>query len=170
MPLDTSKLPSTKARVSSSLSIMVKNPTNGQWMRIGAVQKLSRGVSKRTQRRREFDSDIPGVTVELIPNPTDTITLTIERAILYKANMLEAFGFDKVEDLVENNIPVTIREYAKVPTGIPATNAGLAGVKDKIYEYQDCYFTSNPIEYNLTRDILMIQTCTLDVTRIKTIS
>jgi len=163
MATDTSKLPKTKSRVSTSLRITAINP-QGQEITIGAVQKLSRTISRSTTRRREFDSDIPGVTVELIPNPPGTISISIDRAVLYKSDMLAAFGFSNVVDLIEQNIPITIREYQLAPTGLAQTADN--NVQTKIIEYRDCYFTANPITYDLTRDLVMIQTATLDVTTV----
>jgi hypothetical protein len=153
MALDPAKLPKTKARVATSLVLAIKR-TDGKIVKIGAVQRFERALSRDVTRRREFDSDPPGVTVELIPNPTRTLTLTIARAVLYKNTLLDEFGFNGIEDLIEANIPITIYEHRFDPDGNVET-----------VEYVDCYFTAYPIAYDLTRDLLMIQTATLEAAK-----
>ena len=144
-------LPRTKARVASSISIYAT--VNGEKFRIGAVKELSRTISRNTSRRLELDSDVPGRTVEIIPGSISGFNITIKRAMLYSGSMLEAFGFDKVEDLIFQNFPIEIEETRHSPNG-----------NTQIVTYTGCYFTSNPVDYNIEGDWQVIQSATLEVT------
>lgn len=159
MPLDPTKLPDTDARVSTSIVVLAEDPVTKQFKSIGAIMGLSRTISRSTTRRRELDSDPPGVAVELIPNVVTDLSITITRAMLNTASMVEAFGFFLIEDLTSQNIPITIREVRNNPNGT-----------QQVVEYQKCFFTSNPVAYDITGDIMVVQEANLDVTTVKVIN
>jgi len=157
MALDTTKLASTKARAATSIVISAQSPIDDKWYTIGAIDAVTRRIDRTNARRRELDSDTPGETIELMPGPS-TITITLRRAVLYKSSLIEALGFDTVEDLIQQNKPVNIRETRNSPSGANGT---------QVIEYQGCYFTSNPFNYDITRDWIIMQDVDLDVAKIR---
>ena len=104
-------------------------------------------------RRRELDSNVPGITVEIVPGAVTDFTITIDRAMLNKSSMLEAFGIAGVEDLIHQNIPIDIEEHRFTPDG-----------KEQIVTYKGCYFKDNPLTVDIDGDWLIIQSASLEVT------
>ena len=109
-------------------------------------------MTRDMTRRRELDSDIPGVTVEIIPGAVTTFELSIERAMLYKSNMLEAFGIGGIEDLTQQNIPF---EVVEVRNNLDGTQ--------EIVTYNGCYFKDNPMTIDLDREWIIFQKATIEV-------
>lgn len=154
--IKSSMLPRTTARPASS--ILIKAGKAGTTpVVIGAVKSFKRAMSRNTTRRFELDSDIPGQTAELIPGPINSFTITLDRTMLNKSTMLKAFGFSGVEDLVFQNIPITLEEHRYRYDDVAKTE------HKQIVEYVGCYFTSNPQELTLDADWTMIQSASLDV-------
>jgi hypothetical protein len=155
MALDPRKLPQTSARTAPSITIKATNKL-GQEFTIGAVKSFTRTIDRQATRRFELDQDIPGRTVEIIPGAVNNISITLSRAMLYRASMLDEFGFTGVEDLVEQNIPFQIIEVRHSAKGNPA----------QIVTYHGCYFTSNPISVNIDGDWQIIQDAGIIVSHI----
>ena len=109
-------------------------------------------MTRDMTRRRELDSDIPGQTVEIIPGAVTQFEITIERALLYKSNILEAFGIGGIEDLTQQNIPFEIVEVRN----------NLDGTQE-IVTYNGCYFKDNPMSLDIDREWIMYQKATVEV-------
>ena len=152
MALNPTKLAGVDARTAPSIIIKVTDPS-GKMRSLGAVRKIDRRISRTITRRRELDSNVPGITVELVPGAVTDFSITIDRAMLNKSTMLEAFGISGVEDLIHQNIPIDIEEHRFNPDG-----------KEQIVTYKGCYFKDNPQTVDVEGDWLIIQSATLDVT------
>jgi hypothetical protein len=151
MALIPSKLANIDARPAPSIIIKATTPT-GQMVSIGAVKKLDRRITRNMTRRRELDSNVPGITVEIVPGAVTDFSLTISRAMLNKSSMLEAFGISGVEDLIHQNIPIDIEEHRFMPDG-----------KEQIVTYKSCYFKSNPQSIDIDADWVIVQDAELEV-------
>lgn len=151
MSLQPQKLAPTRARSVPSIVLKATTPT-GKLVSIGAIKAMERRITREMTRRRELDSDPPGVTIELIPGAVTTFELSIERAMLYKSNMLEAFGFNGVEDLIVQNIPFEIHEIRN----------NLDGTSQTVV-YKGCYFADNPVTIDVDREWVIMQRATIHV-------
>jgi hypothetical protein len=151
MSLDPKKLSPHRARTVPSIVLKATTP-DGQLISLGAVKSMERTITRDMVRRRELDSDPPGVTVEIIPGPVSTFTLTLERAMLYKANLLEAFGINGVEDLVSQSIPFEIHEIRNNLDGTTQTVV-----------YKGCYLKENPQSVDLDREWVIFQRGVVEV-------
>lgn len=155
--IDAAKLPRTKARTAPSILIKATKPTGGSPVTIGAVKSFSRSIDRNTSRRYELDSDVPGITVEIIPGAVTGFSIQIGRAMLNKSTMLESFGILGIEDLIYQNIPITIEEHRYFYDDVTKSE------KKQIVSYLGCYFKSNPLEINLDGDWLIVQNADLEV-------
>lgn len=151
MAIIPNKLAGTDARTAPSIIIKATTPS-GQMKSIGAVKKLSRRISRNMTRRRELDSNVPGITVEIVPGAVTDFTISLSRAMLNKSSMLEAFGISGVEDLIHQNIPIDIEEHRFNPDG-----------SEQIITYKSCYFKSNPQDIDIDGDWLIVQDAELEV-------
>jgi len=113
---------------------------------------MDRRISRQMTRRRELDSPVPGITVEIVPGAVDTFELTLDRAMLNRSHMLEAFGISGVEDLIHQNIPIEVEEHRFLPSG-----------GEQIVTYSGCYFKDNPLSIDIDGDWLIVQSATLEV-------
>jgi hypothetical protein len=120
---------------------------------IGAVKKLDRRITRNMARRRELDSNVPGITVEIVPGAVTDFSLTISRAMLNSSTMLEGFGITGVEDLIHQNIPIDIEEHRFLSDG-----------REQIITYKSCYFKSNPQTIDIDNDWIIVQDAELEVT------
>lgn len=154
MALDSSRLSPTRARTVPSIVLKATTP-DGKVISIGAVKSMERRIDRNMTRRRELDSDPPGVTIEIIPGAVTTLELTITRAMLYKSSMLEGFGINGIEDLIEQNIPIQIQEIRNNLDGSTQT-----------VSYNGCYFKSNPQSIDLDGDWVIMQAGVLEVANI----
>ena len=152
MSLEPTQLPGVKARTAPSIVIKATDPS-GKMKTIGAVKKLDRRISRNMTRRRELDSNVPGITVEIVPGAVTDFSITIDRAMLNKSSMLEAFGIASVEDLIYQNTPIDIEEHRFRPDG-----------SVQIVTYKGCYFKSNPQAVDIDSNWLIVQSAELDVT------
>lgn len=152
MALNPSQLAGTTARTAPSIVIKATTPA-GKMISIGAVKKFSRKISRNMKRRRELDSNVPGITVEIVPGAVDTFELTLDRAVLNKSTMLEAFGITGVEDLIYQNTPIDVEEHRFNPDG-----------SEQIVTYKDCFFKDNPMDVDIDGDWIIVQSATLEVT------
>ena len=154
MPLtDPSRLPQTTARTVPSITIRASLP-DGTFKTIGAIKTFTRTISRNTTRRFELDQDIPGRTVEIIPGAVNNIAITIRRAMLYRASLLEEFGYGGVEDLVSQNVPIEVVEIR---------HPKHTGDAPQQVTYHGCYFTSNPMSVDIDGDWQIIQEAELQV-------
>ena len=153
MALQPSKLAQgIEARTSPSIVIKATDPS-GKILSIGAIKKIDRRITRSITRRRELDSNVPGISVELVPGAVTDFSITIDRAMLNKSSMLEAFGIASVEDLIYQNTPIDIEEHRFRPDG-----------SVQIVTYKGCYFKSNPQAVDIDNDWLIVQSAELDVT------
>lgn len=169
-PLKPSKLAGTMARTAPSIGIYLYGPNSD--IRIGAVKSMSRTVNRGGVRRFELDAAIPGRTVEIIPGKIDALDITIRRAMLYSSDMMEAFGYPSVTDLVEQNVPIEVREY-RYAKPIRDVNGNITANGDtdnpiQIVRYIGCYFTSNPQNVDIDGDWQIVQEATLMVSNVIT--
>lgn len=153
--LDRKRLAPHRARSVASITIKARTP-EGKEIDIGAVRSMERRMSRNMTRRRELDSDPPGATIEIIPGAVTTFELTIRRAMLYKASMLEEFGIGGIEDLIQQNIPLEIIEERHSPSG-----------QTQIVTYTGCYFKDNPLSIDIEGDWIIVQDATLEVASAK---
>lgn len=151
MALDPKRLAPHRARSVPSIVIKATTP-DGKLLSIGAIKSMERRLSRNMTRRRELDSDIPGITTEIIPGATTTFELTITRAMLYRSAMLEGFGINGLEDLIEQNIPLEIHEVRN----------NLDDTKQTVV-YKGCYFKENPLSIDLDGDWVIFQSAVLEV-------
>lgn len=152
-----SLLPDTEALTAPSIQLYVQPNTFGARQLIGAVMGYTRSFTRNTLRRLELDSSIPGQAIEIIPLAVSNFTITIKRAALNTESMMEALGFDKVEDLMLTATPILIEEV----------RSRFDRVKNKKYQrilrYNGCILKSNPINVDLYGDWMIVQECELDV-------
>lgn len=151
MATNPKQLSPTQARSVPSISIKATTP-EGKLISIGGIKSMERRITRDMTRRRELDSDIPGVTVEIIPGAVTTFELTIERAMMYKSNLLEAFGIGGVEDLVQQSIPFEIHEVRN----------NLDGTSQTIV-YKGCYMKENPMSIDIDREWIIFQRASIEV-------
>jgi hypothetical protein len=151
MALDPKRLSPHKARTVPSIVIKATAP-DGRLISIGGIKSMERTIDRNMSRRRELDSDIPGVTIEIIPGAVTSFQLTITRAMLYKSALLEGFGINGIEDLIEQNIPLEIHEIRNNLDGSVQTVV-----------YKGCYFKSNPMSIDLDGDWVIMQSAVLEV-------
>ena len=165
-PLNTEKLAGTLARTAPSVGIYLFNSKGD--IRIGAVKSMSRSVNRGGVRRFELDAPIPGRTVEIIPGKIETLDLTIKRAMLYSSDMMEAFGYPSVTDLVEQNVPIEVREYRYAKPVRDINGNIIRKGATQVVRYVGCYFTSNPQTVDVDGDWQIVQEATLMVSNVIT--
>lgn len=164
MSADQPKIPSTAARLSTSITLRVLpsdiDPSKitadvvTQAKSIGAITQFQEDNDRPADPRYEIDADKPGDIVEQIPQLV-TRTLRISRAILYENDMLESFGVTG-GDLINQSKSFAIVKIEKAPEG--AVDSKGNTIPQKITLYTGCWFTSNPKSYNVgTRDLRIIQ-------------
>lgn len=147
-------------------------PASGkdEWIPIAAVESFSRRIRRSCDRRRGLDSFPLGVCFDLMPHAS-TIEITIKRGVLYKATMLEALGIYNFEDLCYFNVPIQLKEIRYIPhPGLGVTVGRRVISLPLVFQeivYKGCIITSNPIEYDLTRDFSVIQDVEIQVARIE---
>jgi hypothetical protein len=151
MALDPKRLSPNRARSVASIVIKATTP-DGKLVSIGGVKSMERRLDRNMTRRRELDSDPPGVTIEIIPGAVTTFELTITRAMLYKNALLEGFGINGIEDLIAQSIPLEVHEIRNNLDGSVQTVI-----------YKGCYFKSNPQSIDLDGDWIIFQAGVLEV-------
>ena len=150
---DTKDLPQGLKAATAPNIVIKATDKNGKVQSIGAIQSYSKSMSRSNTRRMELDSDVPGMTAEIIPGAISDFTITIKRALMNKNTMLEAFGYTGVNDLILQNIPVEIEEHRYKPDGS----------SEQLYVLHGCYFKSCNLEVDISRDWTLIETASLDV-------
>ena len=165
------KIPNTGARIATTVTIRaIVGDVNVDTLndaaalaalstssvKIGAIKSFSESTPRNTVPRYELDADNPGEIVERIPQLVDR-TLTINRAVLFTGDMLAAFGFSDINDIIDQNVPFVIIKVEKAPTQ--------SAIPDKTTVYQGCWFHDLPKEYSLEGDLLVMQNVTIGYTR-----
>ena len=149
---DTKDLPQG-LKAGTAPNIVIKaTGKDGKVVSIGAIQSYSKSMSRSNTRRMELDSDVPGMTAEMIPGAIGDFTITIKRALMNKNTMLEAFGYTSINDLIFQNIPIEVEEHRHRPDGT-----------EQLYILHGCFFKSCNLEVDISRDWTLIETASLDV-------
>lgn len=125
-------------------------------IKIGAVKTFSEKSPRTTEPRYELDADIAGDIVERIPKLVDR-TLTINRAVLYSADILDAFGFTDISDIIDQNVPFCVVKVERAPEG--------SGIPTRTTVYEGCWFHDLPKSYDLGGDLQVMQDVELGYTR-----
>ena len=125
-------------------------------VKIGAVQSFSEASPRDTTPRYELDADIAGDIVERVPGLVNR-TLHINRAVLYSADIFEAFGFTDVTDIIDQNIAFTVVKVERAPDG--------TGVPTKTTVYAGCWFHDLPKSYDIGGDLKVMQDLEIGYTR-----
>ena len=142
------KIPETLARLDPSLVIRAYdvdvNGEKGYGRIIGAVQKFARDEHRNVKVRKSLGKD--GMRpFKIIPQGVE-VELTLGRVALYREETLRDVG--KIDgSLIYQSRPLIIQEVQRSTMG-----------RSDIFEYHDCWFTSNPITYDISAaDLLVIQ-------------
>jgi hypothetical protein len=165
------RLPKTDAKLTTSITIRaLKEEVNVDTLsdvaavqalsessvKIGAVRSFSEASPRTTIPRYEIDADKAGDIVERIPQLVDR-TLRINRAILYTADMFQAFGFTDINDITDQNKPFVIVKSERAPEG--------SGVVTRTTVYSGCWFHDNPKTYDMGGDLQVLQDVEIGYTR-----
>lgn len=125
-------------------------------VKVGAIVEFSESTPRTTTPRYELDADLAGDIVERIPGLVDR-TLTIQRAVLYTSDMLQAMGYDSAVDIIEQNVPFVIVKVERSPAG--------SGVATKTTVYTGCWFHDLPKSYSYQGDVRVVQNVEVGYTR-----
>lgn len=131
------------AKLSKKISAMASSG----FTELGAVQTLEINSTREVHVWRELDYATAGKPVESYPG-LPSYELSLERIVLYKDNLLEAFNFDGY-DIIKQNRPLTI----KVTMHDPEQK------NDRVWFIYGVWFKSNPMEFSVTDvgDLRIIQ-------------
>jgi len=154
MPYRRGRIPYTEGRLAQSLIIRAynikdnynseKNPSDYSAGKIiGACTEFNR-IEKRTTIKRKSIGKKGMRPFHVIPQSTD-IELSLKRVSLYKKEFLSEIGGIS-GSLLHQDRPLILQESQTTPTG-----------KVENYQYHDCWFETNPINYNIMGDLLIIQ-------------
>ena len=164
-------LPKTNARLSTSVTIRaMKGEVNVDSLsdtdairalsessvKVGAVMSFAERNPRDTKPRYELDADLAGDIVERIPGLVDR-ELTINRAVLYSSDILQAFGFTDAQDIIDQYVPFVVVKVERAPAG--------AAVQTKTTVYEGCWFHDLPKTYDLSGDLKIMQDVTIGYTR-----
>lgn len=165
------KLAKTDARLSTSITIRaIKGDLNTDALgdadairalsessvKIGAITSFTEASPRTTTPRYELDADLAGDIVERTPQLVDR-TLRLNRVVLYEKDILQAFGFTDVFDIIDQNIPFTIVKVERAPDG--------SGLATTTTVYEGCWFHDLPKNFDLTGDLRVVQDVEVGYTR-----
>ena len=126
-------------------------------VKIGSIESFSEASPRSTEPRYELDADLAGDIVERIPQLVDR-TLTINRGVLYsRGDILQAFGFDDIFDIADQNVPFVIMKVEKAPAGV--------NVQDRTTAYEGCWFHDLPKSYDIGGNLKVMQDVSIGYTR-----
>ena len=125
-------------------------------VKLGAVRSFTEASPGTTSPRYEIDADRAGDIIERIPQLIDR-TVRINRAILYTADMLEAFGFTDITDLADQNRPFVIVKVERAPEG--------SNIPTRTTVFSGCWFHDNPKTYDIGNDLQVLQDVEIGYTR-----
>jgi len=123
---------------------------------IGGVVSMSEENTRDTNPRYELDADKVGQMVERTPGLED-LTLTLNRVVLYATDMLEAFGFNDAQSLIDQNVPFVIVKEERAPAG--------SGVTTRTTMWTGCWFHNMPKNYDMSGDLRVMQNVNIGATR-----
>ena len=141
----------------------IKNPTNlvaklagNTFTEIGAIQRLTLESNRDVKVRRELNYATAGKPVESFPG-LPSYKLHLERVVLYSSMLLEAFGFAGGYDIIQQNIPLTLK-LSMPGTILPGTTTPDSASSLTYYVY-GVWFDSNPLKFDVSdaSDIRIIQ-------------
>lgn len=172
MVANAPQIPSTKARLATSITLKLLNGSiDPQQITVaqltaaatlGAVVSFSEENTRPADARYEVDADTAGEIVERLPQLVDR-TLRLQRTVLYESDMLEAFGISG-GDLINQSQPFVIFKTERVPPG--AIDANGQAIATRYTIFTGCWFTSNPKAFSVTgRDIKVVQDVTVSYAR-----
>jgi len=162
-------LPKTKARLQSSITIHALSGDNidydhpenwGKMTKIGAIKSVKVNQTRTISVWRELDNEVdnPGRIVEAYPS-LPTYELTLEKTVLYKENLLQAFGYGEGMDLLEQTAPLLI--------AVTLRNPDEANIPVKVVYYTHVWFESNPMDFDVeATDLRITQTVKATVGRV----
>jgi len=159
-------IPITKARLATSITIRASTPlepvvttydATGAVGRnvpvsfgkvIGTVKALEREQT-RTVTRFYTLGEHAFEPFRVVPGSITT-TLVLRKVVLYEEDALEALGY-KHGNLFYQQSPFTLLEEQYYPTKQAAQS-----VITRTVAYYDCWFTSNPVRYDVMADDLLV--------------
>ena len=152
-------LPSTSGRLSTSIKIRtIQYDSEGKEKPgeiLGAVRKLTKNENRETFKLRSLGTYAFRPAV-IVPGPITT-TVTLNRVVLYRGDALEAIFSENIESLYYQMKPFVIEIRKGSPMG-----------RVDVIKLYDCWFTKNPMEFNLeSADLLVVQSMDVDVGRIE---
>lgn len=118
---------------------------------IGAVQKFSYENTRDAKYYRELRTDSSAQIVETYPGLPE-YSLTLERVLLIKENVMEAFGFDNQSfDVLNQSTPIILQLV------LPGTGGTANG--SKTLTFHGVWLKSNPFEFDVTdpSDLKIVQ-------------
>ena len=148
-------LAKTSGRLSTSITIKAIGADNKSYT-IGAAVSFTEENTRPTTPRYELDGDKAGQIIERTPGLED-ITLTLNRVVLYASDMLEAFGFDDAQSLIDQNVPFIVQKVESVPKD--------SGLSSRTTQWEGCWFHNMPKTYEMSGDLRVMQTVTIGATR-----
>ncbi len=162
-----SKLPKTKARLSTSIKIwyiessqitpdVLLHPqaTDLPSLKpkfIDGVEKFHEVDDRLTEPRYECDSKKRGDVVDRILKVVEK-KISIDRVVFYKDDVADFFEFPSKE-LIDQNTPFAILKTEDVPEDSNATQRAIL--------YLGCYIHNVPKTYELGRDLKVVQSINL---------
>jgi hypothetical protein len=165
------KLAKTSARLSTSITIRairgevnVDSLTDADSIRalsessvkIGAIMSFTESSPRDTQARYELDADVAGDIVERIPQLVNR-SLRVNRAVLYAGDILQAFGFTDVADIIDQNVPFVVVKVERAPEG--------TGIPTRTTVYTGCWFHDLPKTYDMGGNLQVMQDLEIGYTR-----
>jgi len=123
---------------------------------IGAAISFSEDNTRPTTPRYELDADKAGQMVERTPGLED-FSLTLNRVVLYRNDMMEAFGFDDAQSLIDQNVPFVVVKEERAPEG--------SGIATRTTMWTGCWFHNMPKSYDMTGDLRVMQNVDIGATR-----
>ncbi len=122
---------------------------------IGGIVSMSEDNTRTSNPRYELDADQAGKMKERTPALED-FSLTLNRAVLYKSDMLEALGFDDAQSLIDQNTPFIVVKEERTPTG--------SGIPTRTTMWTGCWMHNNPKTYDLGGDLRIMQNVEIGAT------
>ena len=123
---------------------------------IGAVIEFSEDNPRPTTPRYEIDASKAGEMVERTPGLEDH-TMTLQRVVLYEADMLEAFGFEDAQSIIDQNIPFIMIKVERSPAN--------STIPTRTTTYEGCWFHNLPKSYSITGDLRVMQNVEVGFTK-----
>jgi hypothetical protein len=128
---------------------------------LSSVTNFSRTQTRTVTKRYGLGTN-SFEALQVVPGPIDT-KLMMERVVLYKNDSLkQVFGFWG-EHMASQQIPMMIIEYKD--RQVEATN--IANEERAAIMYTDCWMTTNPVEYDINaEDLLILQDREIEVGKV----